>query len=440
MSTADTPDVSDEQLFSDIRSVLEGGSKSRPKARRIFSGLVRAWDLPETRVGPNSDPGANLSLVRQKVLEDDWRDSETWLEREYGTKRPAVAGLARGIANAKDDDPSSAVTRAFDGMEQRATIDSTNPILDTASPIEVDPEIVPTLRSRTPFVQRVTTMAQAGFTAEFNIINARSDPIGMVSETDAVDLSNNTPQDFGLGNDTEEMKIFVDLAEISDFAQRAEATLDYMDLSQTTMGQRIIEGQLFKNRQLYYGDPSVGSSDGSIEDSNAYKGLVKWANDADSSYVIDKSGVSSGFLENIKTELTTVVENTGLTYDAAAIAVSPTMFDALENETNAVVRLDSYDESIQFGGRSIQIKGVEVFEDPNIRNYSGLSSTTTAGGDNGDVFIYDERNFQFRQLAPMSSVPLGKIGLADRAALFEYGTTVSKSQGEHIRVLQAYDV
>jgi len=81
-----------------------------------------------------------------------------------------------------------------------------------------------------------------------------------------------------------------------------------------------------------------------------------------------------------------------------------------------------------------------VFEDPNIRNYSSLSSATTNGGDNGDVFIYDTRNLQFRQLAPLSTVPLGKVGLADRAAMFEYGTLLSKSQGEHIRVLQAYDV
>jgi len=168
--------------------------------------------------------------------------------------------------------------------------------------------------------------------------------------------------------------------------------------------------------------------------------MVKIANDASGSYVIDKSGTSSGFLEDIKSELTTTVENTGLTYDAAAIAVSPTMFDALENEANAVVRLTSFDEDIEYGRRSIQIKGVEVFEDPNIRNYSGLSSTTTGGGDAGDVFIYDTRNLQYRELAPMSTVPLGKIGLADRAAMFEYGTLLDKSQGEHTRVLQAYGV
>jgi len=262
----------------------------------------------------------------------------------------------------------------------------------------------------------------------------------MLDKSEAVDLSGDTPQDFGLSSDTKDMQRFVDLVEISDFAQRAEDTLGYLDLTDTTLGQRMIEAELFMARQYYYGDPSVGSGSQDVEDGDAFEGLVKIANDASSSHTIDKSGTSSGFLEDIKTELTTVVENTGLTYDSAVIAVSPTMFDALENEANSVVRLTAFDEDIEYGRRSIQIKGVEVFEDPNIRSYGSLSSTTTNGGDVGDVFIYDENTVQYRELAPMSTVPLGKVGLADRAAMFEYGTLLDKSQGEHIRVLQGYDV
>lgn len=427
-----------EEFESTITGLLQGGSRSRPKAERIFDGLVEQWGLPITRVGPDAEKGSNISLVRQQFTDPEWRENETWADEQYGAKRPFLAGAARSFD--ADDGDSGPVTRAFDGMQERATIDATNPILKSASPVSVDPQIVQTLRSRAPLPQRLVTQSQAGFQAKYNIINARSDPVGMVSESAAVDLSGNTPQDFGLSTESKDMEIYVDLVEISDFTQRAESTLNYMDVTQTTLGQRMIEAELFKNRQFYYGDPSVAASDGSVEDSNAFEGIVKLANDASTSYVIDKSGTSSGFLEDIKTELTTIVQNTGLTYDSAAIAVSPTMFDALENEANAVVRLDGYDESLNFGGRAIQIKGVEVFEDPNIRNYAGLSSTTTAGGDEGDVFVYDTRNLQFRQLAPLSTVPLGRIGLADRAALFEYGRLISKSQGEHLRVLQGYDV
>jgi hypothetical protein len=434
--SANPDDVDD--YTNDLISIARGTRLTEDKAERAFDGLVRAWGMPTTVVGADNKQGANISLVRQKMLEPGWQDADdTWAKREFGAKRPFLAGAAEAAGAGGS---GTAATRAFDDMTERATIDANNPILQTASPVEVDPQIVEVLRSRAPIRTRVTTQAQAGFTARYNTINARSDPLGMLSKTESVDLSGDTPSDFGIGSDTKDMKRFVDLVEISDFSQRAEQTLDYMDLTQTTMGQRMIEANLFMARQYYYGDPSVGSGNQDVEDGDAFEGMVKIANDASTSYVIDKSGTSSGFLEDIKAELTTVVENTGLTYDAAVIAVSPTMFDALENETNAVVRLDSYDGDVNFGRRSLQIKGVEVFEDPNIRNYSSLSSGTTGGGDNGDVFIYDERNLQYRELAPMSTVPLGKIGLADRAAMFEYGTLISKSRGEHIRVLQAYDV
>jgi hypothetical protein len=250
-----------------------------------------------------------------------------------------------------------------------------------------------------------------------------------------------TPQDFTLSTETKDMQIHADLVEISDFTMRAEDSLGYMDLEETTLGQRIIEFNLQKARAFYYADPSQGSGSQDIEDGDAYPGIVKLADDASSSFVIDKSGTSSGFLDDIKGELTTVVENSGLTYDAAAIAVSPTMMDALVGEADSVTRLEGYGADVDFGRRSIQIKGVEVFEDPNIRDYSGfLNSTLTNQGDNGDVFIFDQRNLQFRQLAPLSTVPLGRVGLGDRVAMFEYGRLISKSQGEHLRVLQEYNV
>lgn len=443
MST--TQDVSQEQLEQDIVGLLQGGRSSRPKAQRIFNGLVEAWGLPTTRVGPDSVKGSNLSLVKRKVADPEWRDKdETWLSRTYGTKRPFLAGAA---AQGLDDEETEghAAARAYDDMQERATIDATTQGVKGASPVEVDPQIVNTLRERVPIVTRVTSQAQAGFQAQYNIVSARSDPVGFLSEGEAVDMTTSgsaqTPQDFTLSTETKDMKLHTDLVEISDFTMRASDSLNYMDVEETTLGQRIIEFNLQKARAFYYADPSQGSTQQDIEDSDAYPGITKLADDASSSYVIDKSGVSSGFLSDIRNELTTVVENTGLTYDAARIAVSPTMMDALSDQANSVTRLEGYDSDINFGRRSIQIKGVEVFEDPNIRDYSSiLNSTLTNQGDNGDVFIYDSRNLQFRQLAPLSTMPLGRVGLGDRVAMFEYGRLISKSQGEHIRVLQQYDV
>lgn len=440
-----TENVTQEQLEKDIVGLLQGGRTSRPKAERIFSGLVEQWGLPTTRVGPDGVRGTNLSFVKQKIADPGWRDEdETWLERQYGHPRPFLAGAAAAGVD-EDERGSHSAVRAYEDISERATIDATSQGIKGASPIVVDPEIVNTLRERVPIVDRVTAQAQAGFQAQYNIVSARSDPVGFLSEGEAVDMTTSgsaqTPQDFTLGTETKDMKIHTDLVEISDFTMRAEDSLGYMNVEETTLGQRIIEFNLQKARAFYYGDPSQGSGQQDIEDGDAYPGMTKLANDASSSYVIDKSGVSSGFLADIRNELTTVVENTGLTYDAARIAVSPTMMDALSDQANSVTRLEGYSDDINFGRRSIQIKGVEVFEDPNIRDYSGfLNSTLTNQGDNGDVFIYDSRNLQFRQLAPLSTVPLGRVGLGDRVAMFEYGRLISKSQGEHIRVLQQYGV
>jgi len=60
---------------------------------------------------------------------------------------------------------------------------------------------------------------------------------------------------------------------------------------------------------------------------------------------------------------------------------------------------------------------------------SGVSGASSVGSDStdGDVFLYDERAVQYRALAPDSTVPLGRIGLADRAALFSYGRLIDKT-------------
>jgi hypothetical protein len=56
------------------------------------------------------------------------------------------------------------------------------------------------------------------------------------------------------------------------------------------------------------------------------------------------------------------------------------------------------------------------------------------------VFLIDEMAIQFRQLAPMSTVPLGRTGLADRIAMFEYYTLLDRSQGNHTYWFQDYDI
>ena len=181
MSAQDTTDASEFQ--DTLLSLARGTRLNSSKAEEAFRGLVESWGMPTTRVGPDAELGANISLVRERMLDGNYRDpqTETWAEREFGSRRPFLAGTA---ASAGANREGTAVRSAFDAMNERATIDANNPILETASPVEVDPQIVEVLRSRAPIRDRITTQAQAGFKARYNTINDRSDPLGMLSESD----------------------------------------------------------------------------------------------------------------------------------------------------------------------------------------------------------------------------------------------------------------
>jgi hypothetical protein len=218
-------------------------------------------------------------------------------------------------------------------------------------------------------------------------------------------------------------------------------TLNYMDPRETTLGQGVIAHNLFKVKQMFYGDPSQAAGDNSIEDGDAYEGLAKIADDAGNS--VDKSTVSSGFLEDLLDELTTVILNSGLTWDRAKFFVSQQFYNQIYEEATPVIRLDGYDADVEYGPQGIQLSTqygtAPIVPSPNIRTYSGLNGIGS-NSDPGDVFLIDEQAVQFRQLAPMSTVPLGRTGLADRVAMFEYYTLVDRSQGNHTYWYQAYDI
>jgi len=81
--------------------------------------------------------------------------------------------------------------------------------------------------------------------------------------------------------------------------------------------------------------------------------------------------------------------------------------------------------------------GVRVTGDGEI-TYEGTSGAGNFDPSAGDVFIFDQRVFRRRQLSPLSTVPLGRVGLADKAAMFEYKTNIDKSHGAHVKYLQDY--
>ena len=435
-SYADGP----EDLRQDILSALEGSHEDE-RAKRIYHGLTTQWGLPETVIGTGGRMGVPLSALREKAVDDP-----EWLADTYGDRNVFIKAMGAGTRYHETSRDIAAVEEATTRSAplpdtDRALVDEN--IVGAASPVDVDPLVVDVQRSAAPVLNVIQTQAQAGFKAQYNIIEGRDDPVGFLSESEAAgDLESQfSNQSFSLPSESKDMKIQLGLVKVSDFTQRAQQTLEYMDPRQTALGQATIAHALQKARAIFYGDPSAQAGDRSIEDEDAYEGLAKIFDDAGNS--ISKTTVSSGFLSDLLDEVTVQVENTGLTWDRARYLVSPRFYNAIYNEVTPVVRLDGYDADVEYGPQGLAIGtemgSVGITPCPNIRSYSGFSGTAS-NSDPGDVFLIDELAHQFRQLAPMSTVPLGRTGLADRVAMFEYGTLIDKDHGNHGLWLQGYDI
>ena len=447
MSTAhDDIDLSNARQTLVSAADPESGIQRREgNAETIHNALTRAWGMPSFKIGA-AERAVPVSAYRQKLASEP-----EFTEEQYGSRSPFVAAATAGETyheegregqGTKTRDAIDALTAEPDTEETtRALVDEG--VIGAAAPVDVDPVIFEVLNNEVPELNVIESVAQPGFSFKYNVISARDDPIGMLSEAEAAgDLEGSfTPQSSTLSDETLDMKRQVGLFKISDFSQRAMTTLEYMDPRETTLGQGAISHNKFKAKQTYYGDPSVGAGDQSIEDGDAFEGLAKIADDAGNS--TDKSTVSSGFLEDLLDELTSAVVNTGLTFDRARFMCSQSFYNAIYDEQTPVIRIDGYDADVEYGPQGIRLStefgSAPITPTPNIQAYGGLSGVGS-NASLGDVFLFDELAIQYRQLAPMSTVPLGRTGLADRVSMFEYYTLVDRSQGNHTFWLQDYGI
>lgn len=422
-----------------VHETLTGSpSKNEDTEEKLYHTL-KQWGFQEGVI-EEGRTGIDVS-ARVRSYGDNYADH---LEETFGTKHPFLAGVAAGKDYRPGEMGADKSVKAVDDMvQEKGVVDAST--VQEAVPIVVDPMVVDIQRSRAPVLDRITTQAQAGYEAKYNVIAERSEPIAYAAEADVIDLSDLSVGDFGMVTDSEDMKIYVDQINISDFSQRATDSLDYMNLENTTIGQRTISWALTKAAAYFYADPTAdesGFADGygyeSLGTSNTFDGFTRIATNANNDIdrtTVDATANGQPLLEDIKDQLTTHVENTGLTYADAEIFVSSSMFDTLENEGNPVTRLTSFSEGINFGARQLSIKNVPVTECPNISPNFELPWSGSPE-DEGNVFLVDRRAMQFRALAPLFTLPLGRQGLADRAAMAEYGTLLDKSQGNHTLWLQ----
>lgn len=450
-----------------VKTGIAGPNEQLPSGVTGFnvSKVMRRTGARELGKSPmeSLEDGDDYGVVRLNDWTEGWAQ---WVERNYGHRNAFLALSAfngdldklADFAEETMDDAETVIekvatklTGGDGGKEVKSPVQGA-PGADpqgivASTPIMIDPDLVNTIRSAAPVLNWVDTVAQAGFYASYNIVSSReASSHGWSTEDEVRDVSSSSGSAFTLSNAQKAMKIWLDVLDISDFSARAQSTLDFMDLESTSVEIRTQNWATEEAEMVFYGDTDGGASDGGPQDSEAPDGLYKFADDANSAYTEDKSSFTmSGdkpLFEDIKAEVLGIVKNSAANIQDLGIVTSYDMFHALENEANVNVRLDSFDGSINFGRQpgvnTLSIAGVPILPDKNVRNHSFGGSGYK--GNVGDVFIFSRPAVQRRALQPLSSTPLGKLGLADRMAMFQYEAPIDKSQGEFTRVLEGYPI
>lgn len=309
-------------------------------------------------------------------------------------------------------------------------------------PVQFDPEIIQIQKKNAPFLDLIPQEGWSHYTVAVNDISSREDPIGWTGESTSTDMSGESGRDATFTKITADMKIYEDLMDVSDFSQAVGE--GYMNVRDTVMGTRTAEHAQWKELTTLYGDPQDGIDDGSPHSMYAYDGLAAWFDDAGSAE--DKSGVdisgTDALLKDIKAEMKEILQQgKGINKGDMMILTSHNLKDTLENEANVHARIEFNAGTADYGTETIQISGVPVHASHNVDDWSGAwGGSDTYPGYEGDVFLVNRRSARYRNLAPLSTVPLGRVGLSERAALYEFGTFLLRANGNWGRYLYNYSI
>lgn len=397
------------------------------------------YDVPTVRTVHGSELTPTLQTLQERV----YKTQDELPEGEQSYHGMAI----RSFQAAKQGDAGTVTQDVVDEMESRGVID--RGVAENSTPLVFDPEVLDILNSEAPLAQRrLPTEGQDGYKAVYNQIDSRDAPIGYVSEQDSTDVLDDA-SGMNLARGEVDMSIFVDSASIADFSAKAAA--HYVDLEDLTLGARLAEYAQLKEQTVLYGNPDhvdSGSSnpvnDGGPADPNAFHGLESIYSDAGN--VEDKSGFdlsANDLVDDLKAEIKELLQGPyGVNKSDLEIWTSHTVEDRIESELTSMARHDTNDERVDYGHEDVSINGVGVYPSHNVDNhvYTDGDGDTYDVGDEGDVFIVNTRSTRFRQLAPLSTVPLGARGLADEVAMFEYGALIDRAGGNFGKKLSAYSV
>jgi len=373
--------------------------------------------------------------------------SPTQLYEHFWKKQGFTAGsdgLTQSIQGMMRDPANRAkyagfLQRGMKSMMDQMATKVTSTTVTTAIPLVFDPDILDIMRTDAPLLARLPMRGYQGDPVRVNPITARDAPVGFVSEAGGLALNLQASNDFTVTNTDYNHKIYADVVQISDFAERVAAE-GPINVRETALGARVSEWAQRKEQAILYGDHTQAGNDGSPGDAQAFDGMIV---ETTAGNIVNKAAVdlsaSDALLKDIKAEIKTLLQTVGVNKSDLEIWTSHTLFDELENELQMRATLNQDQNSANYGYETITISGVPVIASHNVDQHTWCAGAYTPG-DEGDVFIANMRANAFASLAPLFTVPLGRTGLGDEVAMGEYGTYIDRANGRFSKYLQAYNI
>ena len=305
-------------------------------------------------------------------------------------------------------------------------------VAENATPLVFDPDVLQLLKQNAPLAfGRLTRRGAEGYQVVFNNVSEREAPRGYGSESDSANLQD-INRDFGFETPHVDLSIYMDATAITDFS--AEAAAHYMNLEELAIGSRMAEYSQLHEQTVLYGDPGTAGEAGDNEtggpgDPNAFTGLSNLYPETDLATPTDIG-------EAIKSEIRDLLQGDfAVNPNDLEVWTSWTVFDELENELRSDhgrFSIDVDNINLDYGNYQLEIGGVPVVPSHNVdsHTYDDPADTTYTVGDDGDVFLVNTATAEYRELLPLTTIPLAQRGASDEVGMVEFGTLIERSAEE----------
>ena len=363
------------------------------------------------------------------------------VEEQFGESDPLEGKIYKNSAAyelkaQRSGDREGMSKAAFESISQKvggSVVDTG--ISENATPLVFDPEVLGLLKENAPHAfGRLTRRGQEGHQVVFNNVSEREDPAGYGTEGDSANLQD-LNKDFGLETPRVDLSIYMDAAAVTDFS--AEASAHYMDISELAVGSRLAEYAQLHEQTVFYGNPGLaGEADldagetGGPGDPNAFKGLTQL-------YPEDDTAITEDVGEAIKAEIRDLLQS-DFAVNPADLEVwcSWSLFDELENELrgdHGRFAIDVDNLNLDWGNYELEAGGVPIVPGHNIDEHEYTDPEDGSDytvGDPNDVFIVNTATLEYRELLPMTPIPLAQRGASDEVGMVEFGTLIERSASE----------